>query len=118
MITASPRGPQSASPLACVAGAIPASERTAHFELATRLFTTAVLQKRVLSDGYAYRFDADDFEDLAHWVDNERRCCPFVRFVLELDSGERTLWMYLTGPGDMRTFLDAALPTVPAAIRE
>ena len=117
MSTLSPRTQHSTPPLACVADGIPAGERTAHFELAKRLFTTAVLQKRVLSDGYAYRFETEALDDLAHWMNNERRCCPFLKFVLELEPGKGDLWLSLTGPDGTHDFLDAELPAVPASVR-
>jgi len=118
MSTLSPRNQQSTLPLACIADAIPAGERAAHFELAKRLFTTAVLQKRVLSDGYAYRFWPETLDDLAHWMNNERRCCPFLRFALELEAGKGDLWLSLTGPDGTHTFLDAELPAVPGSVTE
>ena len=72
------------APLACVPGALP--------------------------DGYAYRFDADAFDDVARWVANERRCCPFLTFALELSPEGGPLWARLTGPEGTRAFLDAELP--------
>jgi len=100
-------------PLACVPGAIPAAERPAHFALITRLFTAAARERRDLSggaEGYAFRFDADAFDDLARWVTNERRCCPFLSFALELAPDGGPLWLRLTGPAGTRAFLDAELP--------
>ena len=99
--------------LACVPDAIPAAERPAHVERLARLFTTAVRERRTLPDGYAYRFDADAFDELARWVANERRCCPFLRFTVELAPGDGPVWVRLTGPTGTRAFLDAELPALP-----
>lgn len=99
-----------AVPLACVAGAIPASERDAHFALLTRLFTASARERVGIADGYAYRFDANTFDDLARWITNERRCCPFVRFAIELSPDAGPIWLRLTGPAGTRDFLDAELP--------
>lgn len=108
-------GAKQAIPLACVPGAIPAGERAAHFERLTRLFTTAVREKRELPDGYAYRFDAEAFEELAAWMTRERRCCPFLRFTLELTPNDGPIWVTLTGPAGSHAFLDAEIPASPTA---
>ena|SRR5687767_13157740 len=105
-----------AVPLACVPGAIPVAERAAHFERLTRLFTTALRERRHLPDGYAYRFDAGSFDELARWITHERRCCPFLRFGLELSADDGPVWVSLTGPAGTRTFLDAELPALPNPI--
>ena len=97
------------APLACVPGAIPAAERAAHFQRLTRLFTTAAREKRQAPDGYSYRFDADAFDDLARWIANERRCCPFLTFALELTPDDGPIWVRLTGPEGTQAFLDAEL---------
>lgn len=95
--------------LACVPGAIPAAERSAHFALIARLFGTSAQEKRQLPDGYAFRFAPDDLEDIARFVANERKCCPFLTFGVEV-SADGPLWLRLTGPAGTRDFLDAELP--------
>ncbi len=104
--------PRPASVLACVPSAIPSSERAAHFALVGRLFGSAVRERRRLDDGYAFRFDADAFDDVACWVANERRCCPFLAFSLELAPDGGALWVKLTGPEGTAAFLDAELPAL------
>ena len=101
-------------PLACVPGAIPAAERGAHFRLVQRLFGEAARERRAVPGGYAWRFDADALGDLARWMENERRCCPFLAFTLELSPAGGPLWVRLTGPEGTREFLDAELPASPA----
>jgi hypothetical protein len=103
----------SATPLACAPGAIPAAERAAHFEHLTRLFGTAARERRPVPDGYSYRFDADAFDDLARWIANERRCCPFLTFALELTPNDGPIWVRLTGPEGTQAFLDAELHALP-----
>lgn len=102
-------------PLACIADAIPAADRPAHFDLLTRLFTLAVRERKSLRDGYAYRFDADAFDELTRWIANERRCCPFLTFELELTPDNGPIWVRLTGTDGTRAFLDAELPTTTTA---
>ena len=102
-----------APPLACVPGAIPATERAAHFALVARLFRARAQERRALADGpaegYAFRFDAEELPELARFVANERRCCPFLTFALELPAGADVAWLRLTGPVGTRAFLDAEL---------
>lgn len=107
-------------PLACVPGAIPAGDRRAHFALAARLFREAARDRRELpgglpdaAEGYAFRFDADAFDDAARFVANERRCCPFLTFALDLAPAGGPLWLRLTGPVGTRAFLEAELPLRP-----
>ena len=96
--------------IACFPGAIPESERAAHFALLTKLFTSATRAKSEIPNGYAYRFDASAFDDLARWITNERRCCPFLTFSVALGPDDGPITLHLTGPDDTREFLDAELP--------
>ena len=100
-------------PLACVPGAIPPGERAAHFARLERLFTREARERRPLPDGYAWRFDAGALDELARWIAHERRCCPFLRFALELAPDDGPLWLRLTGPAGTHEFLDAELPALP-----
>jgi hypothetical protein len=102
------RGELGDVPLACVAEAIPEGERAAHFALIARLFGERPRQKAALADGYEYQFDDEDFRDIARFVENERRCCPFLTFSIEVtpDSGVR---LRLLGPPRTREFLDMEL---------
>lgn len=109
-MTATPGTSETSGPLACVPGAIPPAERAAHFTHLTRLFGVAVRERRELPDGYAYRFDADAFDELARWIAHERRCCPLLRFTLELSAEGDPVWVRLTGPAGTHAFLNAELP--------
>ena len=103
----------STPPLACVPGAIPAAERAAHFARLERLFTSDVRERQTLPDGYAFRFDAGAFDELARWIAYERRCCPFLRFELALAPDDGPIRLRLTGPEGTHAFLDAELPAFP-----
>ena len=99
-------------PLACVPGAIPARERTAHFALLARLFGESARSRERLPDGYRYRFDSGALDDLTAFVANERRCCPFLSFALEIAPAEGPILLTLTGPAGIHEFLDAELPAI------
>ena len=102
------------TPLACVPEAIPLNERPGHFALLTRLFGEAALDRRAVPNGYAFRFDAEAFEDVARFVALERLCCPFLEFVIELSPNAGSFWLSMTGPETTREFLDLELPAPKA----
>jgi hypothetical protein len=83
--------------LACVPEAIPAAEREAHFALAKRVWWELPAERRELPDGYGLRFDPEQYAVLATFIANERLCCPFLRFTLEVTPGQGPLWLRVTG---------------------
>lgn len=96
--------------LACVPGAIPTEDRAAHFALARKLFTEMAQERCELQQhGYAFRFHPEALEELARFVANERRCCPFMKFEITLAAAAGPLWLRMTGPAGTRAVLDAEL---------
>lgn len=108
---ASDSEPVPAVPLACVPDAIAAVDRPAHFALITRLVGEAARGREDIPDGYVFRFDAEAFDDVARYVTNERRCCPFLNFRIELSANGGPLWLRVSGPPGTRDFLNAAMTT-------
>ena len=96
-------------PLACVPGAIPATEREAHFLLVRNLFGSECQARDDTEGGFVFRFPPSAYEPLARFVVNERKCCPFLRIELCSDPGEGPVWLRLTGPEGTREFLKAEL---------
>ena len=96
-------------PVACVPGAIPAAEREMHFALGRRLFTALALERAPLNNGYEFRFAVDALAPVTQFIANERLCCPFMRFVVELEAGADTIVLRMTGPSGTRETLDAEL---------
>jgi hypothetical protein len=70
-------------------------------------FQGALLEKRELEDGYAYRFPADPnwISQIARLITLERECCPFLRFNLRVEPANGPLWLELTGPAGTKEFL-------------
>lgn len=95
--------------IACVPSAIEPSARTAHFALARELFEKRAEERATLPNGYAFRFSPAALEDVARFVANERKCCPFMSFELTLASESGPLWLRMTGPEGTRGVLDAEL---------
>ena len=99
-------------PLACLVDAIPEHERSAHFRLASELFGHQAEERKDVPNGYAFRFSPDTLEQVARFLSNERRCCPFLSFEIAIASGGGPLWLHITGPDGAREFLAAELPSV------
>jgi hypothetical protein len=95
---------------ACVPGAIIAEERPGHFALLHRLFTEKMQEHKEAVDGYAFRFDATEYDDVVHFVSKERLCCPFLTFRIDVSAHEASLWLSMRGPAGTREFLEAELP--------
>jgi hypothetical protein len=104
--------PNSGVALACEAGAIPLADRPAHFALLDRLFGELSLGRVTSPGGYSYWFDPSALELIATFVKNERKCCPFLNFAIEVGAANAPVWLRLAGPEGTREFLDAELPNI------
>jgi len=96
--------------LACILGAIPETERSAHVALASELFGQRVQERQDVPHGYAFRFSPDTLSELARFLTNERRCCPFLSFDIAIASNGGPVWLRITGPEGSREFLASELP--------
>lgn len=96
--------------LACDLTAIPADIREEHVVTAPQLFTTA---KEVveLDNGYAIRFlnEPNKFMTIAKFIENERLCCPFFNFGLEIEPNSGPVWLKLTGGEGVKEILQTIL---------
>jgi hypothetical protein len=91
-------------PVACALTAPELRERRATVLAAIR---GRVREVRELPSGLALRFDpgAEILADLATMIELERRCCPFLRFDLQVLPASGPVWLELTGPEGTRDFL-------------
>jgi hypothetical protein len=96
--------------LACDLTAIPANVREEHVVSAPQLFATAQ-QVQELADGYAIRFvnEAGSFMKIAKFIENERLCCPFFHFGLELEPNGGPIWLRLTGGAGVKEMIQSVL---------
>lgn len=96
--------------LACDLTAIPSSAREEHVVNAPRLFQTAQ-EVRELSNGYTFRFlnEPGKFMAIANYIENERLCCPFFNFELEVKPDGGALWLRLTGNQGVKELLRSGL---------
>ncbi len=105
-----PRGADQASPqrplgLACRLGVLTVAERTQQKDLRATLKreTTHVIED---PEGVTFHFSAAVAPTtVMTWVERERRCCPFLRFTLDMpeDRGPSSLRVW-GGPG-VKAFL-------------
>lgn len=81
--------------IACNFGAIDPAQRSSHADTAEQLFT-ASLDIAELADGYAFRLPLTTpvLQQAMTWITNERLCCPFLTFTLEINQ---QFWLKLTG---------------------
>jgi hypothetical protein len=96
-------------PLACDARALDPVTRTRHFIWIRYQLPRLAKEVTELPDGIGLKFAVADLRAVARFIDRERRCCPFLRFELELLPGEEVLWLRLTGPVGVKRLLGAEL---------
>lgn len=96
--------------LACDLTAIPTDVREEQVLTAPQLFSTAQ-EVQELSNGYAIRFlnEAGKFMAIAKFIENERLCCPFFSFGLEIEPNNGPLWLKLTGGEGVKEILQTTL---------
>lgn len=101
------------TPIACDLSAIDSAERERHTLTAQELFA-AVVEVKELADGYAFRLPVDHLmlRSAADWIANERLCCPFFNFSLDIEAESKALWLSLTGSEDVKMFIRAEFGNV------
>jgi hypothetical protein len=59
----------------------------------------SLIDSAELSNGFVFRFPLREsiLQDLAEIIDLERKCCPFLNFRLELESGNDFVSLEMTG---------------------
>ena|SRR5258707_14581736 len=97
-----------AQALVCSLAELPAEERQRHQQVADAL--RAIRQTvRELPDGYAFQYPSDMHTILtvAEFMSREHLCCPFFRFTLEIEPGQASIWLHVTGDSPVKEFLQA-----------
>ena len=96
--------------LACDLTAIPSDVREAHVITAPQLFAAAQ-EVQELPNGYAVRFlnEPGRFMGIAKFIENERLCCPFFNFGLDIEPNNGPLWLRLTGGAGVKEILQTTL---------
>ncbi len=102
--------PGSETVIACDPNAIPADQREHWVETGKQVYA-AVQEARELADGYQFRLPADSamLLKVAEYITNERLCCAFLRFTVEVEPNSGPIWLRLTGSMDVNEYLRSAL---------
>lgn len=102
--------PSADIPIACNPEAIPAAEREHWIEVGKQVYA-AVEQAQEIPGGYRFRLPADTvmLHKLAEYMSNERLCCAFLRFTLELEPGGGPFSLSLTGAAGVKEYLGTVL---------
>lgn len=58
-----------------------------------------MLDFRELENGFSYRFPMEDsvLESIVKIINLERKCCPFLNFAINIESGKDSFALELTG---------------------
>ena len=96
--------------ITCDPQAVPADQREHWVEIGRRVYT-AVEQVQELPDGYRFRLPAGSemLQQLAEYMANERLCCAFLRFTLELEPAGGPFWLQLTGGPGVKEYIGSIL---------
>jgi hypothetical protein len=94
--------------LVCNMGVFTPSQREAHIQNTTELIQ-AVQSVQEVENGYEFRFpnETELISKIAEFISNERLCCPFLEFTLNIFSNNEPVSLSLTGPSGTQEFLRA-----------
>ena len=96
------------SPFACDMTAIAPDQRGPHIATIKELFGL-VQSTRELPDGYAFELpnESDVLLTASEFIVNERLCCPFFDFALEIECEGGPMWLSLKGRDGVKPFIIA-----------
>jgi hypothetical protein len=92
----------------CNIKALNTVERARHEELTDKLALHGTNLNEI-ANGYEFRFSpsAVSLGELAEWVANESKCCPFFEFQINLKQESSLLCLRLTGEEGVKPFIRA-----------
>lgn len=95
----------------CNTKALTPEERAHHKQLSEKLMAA---RKEIveMERGYEFQFSPKDvtLAELADWVENESKCCPFFDFHIDLENEGRLVCLRLTGEEGIKQFIRAEFP--------
>ena len=91
-------------PVACI---LSDSELRERRETVLQKIGSAVTGVEEIENGYAYQFRSggEVIMELAHLIDLEHQCCPFLKFRLTIEPGDGPIRLEMTGPEGTKDFL-------------
>ncbi|MEL6150980.1 MAG: hypothetical protein AAFV33_16970 [Chloroflexota bacterium] len=98
-------------PIACDMNTLP--DRKQHEATSAQLMPQAQAVA-ALPDGFTVAFPVAALSRVAAFVDGERRCCPFLHFVIEVAPAAEGVQLHLRGGEGVKAFLERELlPMLP-----
>ena len=96
------------TPLVCNMDVFTSAQREAHIQTTTELIQARQSVQEV-KNGYEFTFpnETEFITKIAEFISNERLCCPFLKFTLNILSNREPLSLSLTGPIGTQEFLRA-----------
>src|SRR5262249_20282204 len=95
-----------AVPYPCNLDAFTAPERASPPRTGRRLWG-AVIERREVEHGYAFRLPPGELVTAAEWIRLEQRCCPFFDFELRQAKDGGPLWLHVLGGDGIKPFIRA-----------
>ena len=94
----------------CDMNAIPLASRKQHMVLTKEVFG-AVQAIRELPNGYAFQLPNAQgiLSKIVAFIDNERLCCQFFSFTVEVEPAGGPIWLQLTGRHGVKPFIQAEI---------
>ena len=101
------------TPLACNMGVFTPEQREDHIRVTTQL-VKAMQSVREIQNGYEFVFPNEShyITGVGEFIANERLCCPFLEFGLNIKSNDPSISLSLTGPAGTQEFLRAEFEEV------
>jgi hypothetical protein len=95
-------------PLLCNMDVFTSDQREFHIQTTTEL-VQAVQKVQEVENGYEFTFPNETqlISRIAEFISNERLCCPFLKFTLNIVSNREPVSLSLTGPLGTQEFLRA-----------
>lgn len=93
-------------------------QREQHTQLAQELFGAAT-ELREADDGYAVRLPDDTgiIPKIADFINDDRRCCAFIYFGMEVEPFGKGIWLTLKGGADVKAAIrEDIISLVPDSI--
>ena len=92
--------------IACNPNAIPSEMREQWVENGKQVYA-AVLGIQDMPDGYGFRLPTDSamLLKVAEYIANERLCCAFLHFTVEVEANEGPFWLRLTGGEGVKEYI-------------
>jgi hypothetical protein len=94
------------SVLTCNINGVPLQERARYGQL-VEVLRHAIQKRRELPDGYAFQMNTKQIgtDQLAEWIELERKCCPFFEFEIHWTPQNGDVWLHLSGPEGVKEFI-------------